>query len=185
LGIAAGAFGVAWFGMKMTASVSDPKTAREIDRNGGYEKQGCVESCYVGPVFHITGSPLLVLTAGMLGGSMHMHGRWLGRSGRGLGRTRAMGRNLAITGGALLVGGIAGLTTGLLTAGSARTEVGYIAVREVGWWSATALGLSGAALAGLGHGILRGQRESRRGPQVAIAPMLGGSMTGISIAGRF
>ncbi len=57
--------------------------------------------------------------------------------------------------------------------------------RELGWWGGAALGTTGAALLGLGHGILRGHRERSGGVHVAFAPMLGSRIAGLSISGRF
>jgi hypothetical protein len=184
LGVTAGAFGAAWIGLKLVGTTSDAAVAREI-QSGAQDSSDCVESCYVGNLFNPIGAPVLVATAGFLGGSMHAHGRRLAHEHRGLGRSRRNGVILASVGAGVLGAGLVGLGLGIGGQWIATTPTTAIASREVGWWSGAALGTTGAALLGLGHGILRGHRERSRGVQVAVAPMLGTRIAGLSISGRF
>jgi len=184
LGVTAGAFGVAWIGLKMVGTANDPALARDIQ--SGKEDAGvCIESCYVGTLFNPIGAPVLVGAAGFLGGSMHAHGRRLAHEQRGLGRSRRNGVILAAVGGGVLGAGLVGLGLGIGGQWIARTPTAAIASREVGWWSGAALGVTGAALLGLGHGILRGHRERREGLEIAVAPMLGSRIAGLTLSGRF
>ncbi|HET6582190.1 MAG TPA: hypothetical protein VFG69_02060, partial [Nannocystaceae bacterium] len=179
----AGALGIAWLGLKAVGTANDPRLAREID--AGKASGTCIESCYVGTLFNPVGAPVLVATAGFLGGSMHAHGRRLAHERRGLGRSRRNGVILASVGAGVLGAGLVGVGLGIGLQTQARTDVGMVASREVGWWSGAALGISGAALAGLGHGIVRGHRERREGIEIAVAPMLGARIAGLSFSGRF
>ncbi|HWB77532.1 MAG TPA: hypothetical protein VG755_21345 [Nannocystaceae bacterium] len=180
LGIASGVLGVAWFGMKMVGTANDPVLARDIE--AGRESGFCIELCYVGPMFNLAATPVLIGTAGLLGGSMHAHGRRLALDGR---RSRRQGVIAASVGGGLLGAAAVGLGLGIGLQRLAPNETTMVASRELGWWSGAALGVAGAALLGLGHGIIRGNRERKHGIDVAFAPMFGNRITGLSIAGRF
>jgi hypothetical protein len=183
LSIAGGLLGVGWLAVKGTVSANDPSVARDLDRG---KQKGCIESCYIGTTFNPVGSVLLVGSAALLGGGMHVHGRWLAHQDRGLGRSARTGRILAGVGGGMLGAGVLGLSLGLglqRLQGSSETQM--LRSRELGWWSATAFGITGAALAGLGHGIVRGHRERRERIQVSVAPMFGAGITGLSFSGRF
>lgn len=184
LGVTAGAFGVAWIGLKLVGTLNDPAVAREL-QSGGQDRDGCIESCYVGTTFNPVGAPVLVAAAGFLGGSMHAHGRRLAHERRGLGRSRRTGVILAGVGAGVLGAGLVGLGLGIGGQWIAPTPTAAIASREVGWWTGAALGTTGAALLGLGHGIVRGHRERGRGVQVAVAPMVNSRVAGLSISGRF
>jgi hypothetical protein len=184
LGITAGAFGIAWIGLKMVGTANDPVVARDI-QSGKRDADECIESCYVGNMFNPIGAPVLVATAGFLGGSMHAHGRRLALENRGLGRSRRSGVILASVGAGVLGAGLVGLGLGIGGQWMATTPTAAITSREVGWWGGAALGTTGAALLGLGHGILRGHRERTGGPHFAVAPMVSTRVAGLSISGRF
>jgi hypothetical protein len=183
LGLASGAFGISWIGLKMVGTANDPRLARDID--AGRDSGFCIESCYVGTGSNLGAIPLLVGTAGFLGGSMHAHGRLLAHRGHGIGRSRRNGVIAAAVGGGLLGAAAVGLGLGIGLQRHAPNEATMVTSRELGWWSGAALGVTGAALLGLGHGIIRGHRERKRGIHFAVAPMIGGRITGLSIAGRF
>lgn len=184
LGVTAGAFGVAWIGLKMVGTANDPGVARDI-QSGATDSSACIESCYVGNTFNPIAAPVLVATTGFLGGSMHEHGRRLAHEHRGLGRSRRTGVILAGVGAGVLGAGLVGLGLGLGGQWIAHTPTAAITSREIGWWGGAALGTTGAALLGLGHGIVRGHRERGRTVHVAVAPMLGTRVAGLSISGRF
>jgi hypothetical protein len=184
MGVASSALGLVWLSMRAMITSSDIQEARRQDRDPS-AADGCIESCYTGVTFNTPMSPLLITAAGFAGGSLHAHGRWLARNDRGLGRSKRNGRVLVGSGIALMVGSIATLGVGLGTQRVAGTQRGATALREIGWWSLTALGTSGAALTGLGHGILRGHKDRASKASFAAAPMLGGSVVGLSISGRF
>ncbi|MBK6918628.1 MAG: hypothetical protein IPH07_14630 [Deltaproteobacteria bacterium] len=184
LTISGAALGTAWFGLALTAALSDADIAREQAR--GESPRTCIEFCMIGPAFHWAGTPLLITGAALIGGGAHLRGRWLAREGRGIGRSLHRGRVLAGTGGGLLAAGVLGLALGVSLQGHPNLgPQGGLAVREVGWWSATVFGIGGAALAGLGHGIIRGHRERASRVQLGAAPMLGGGVRGLSLSGRF
>lgn len=184
MGTVSSALGVVWLSMRAIVTSSDIREAREQDRNPAADDH-CIESCYAGVGFNALSSPVLIAAAGFAGGSLHAHGRWLARNDRGLGRSKRNGRVLVGSGVALMVGSVAALGVGLGTQRLAGTEQGSTALREIGWWSLTALGTSGAALTGLGHGILRGHQDRPTKARVATAPLLGGGVVGLSISGRF
>lgn len=184
LGITAGIFGVSWLLMKGIAGASDRRVAREIE-SGASDPSDCAESCYAGPLLNASGSALLIGAAGFLGGSMHAHGRLLGRQGRGPGGSARKGKLLAGLGAGLLVGSFAALAGGLVAARSTDSPRAWVNLRELGWWSATALGLSGSALAGLGHGIVRGHDERGAAAEVSLVPTFGRAGLGLALVGRF
>ncbi len=184
LGVAAGVFGVAWMAMKGTSTSSDISLGREIE-SGRFDPDECVESCSIGPLFNGIGAVLLVGSAAFLGSSLHAHGRRLGRQDRGLGRSVRTGRIVAGVGGGLIASGLALLTVGLVTGSGSGYALKSVGVREMGWWSVTVLGLSGAALAGFGHGIVRGKRERGSAARVTFMPTLSRTGFGVALLGRF
>lgn len=182
LGVTGSALGLAWVSLRTMVLASDLDSTRRYQESS---EAGCIESCHVGVGLNTATSPLLIAAAGFAGGSLHAHGRWLARNNRGLGRSTKNGRVLVGTGVALMVGAFAGLGLGIGLQDSAETARGRTGMRELGWWSATALGSSGAALTGLGHGIIRGRRDRRTTATFSPAPILGKDVIGLSLSGRF
>jgi len=183
LGFAAAFFGVTYGSLKLTGTLVDVQRARELERSG--DDVACLMTCYEGVYFNLAATPFLATSAAFLGGAMHVHGRRLAREGRGLGRSRRHGVILTSVGaGTLGVAAVAfGLGVGLQWMPS--TPSGLVAVREAGWWTGSALGFTGAAFAGLGHGVLREHRADSRKIDVMAVPMVGPGLSGFSLAGRF
>jgi hypothetical protein len=183
--VAGGVLGAVGLPFKIIATSSDSRVAREID-SGTYDPDVCVESCYVGFLFNIVSMPLLVTSAGLLGGGLSMHGRWAAHRDATRGLTRAR-RTRLMTG--LGVGAIgAGLATFLgtrLTLRSTTTDGQYIARRELGWWTLTAGLYAGAGLIGFGQGYEAGRRKLPRRVQAQVAPLLSPQLVGLGVAGRF
>lgn len=184
LGVAGAVFGAAWISVKGLATGSDLNTARQF-ATGESDPHKCIESCYIGPMFNSIASVLLIGAAGLLGGSVHAYGRLRGRQGRGPGGSARTGRILVGVGAGLIVGGLATLTGSLIAARSVHSAHAWVTTRELGWWSVTALGLSGAALTGLGHGVVRGHNERRGSVDLSLVPAFGQTGPGLALVGRF
>ncbi len=180
LGVAAAVFGVPWLLIKTITSRSDRRIARDIDA-GEEDPLECVESCYVGPALNAFGSATLLAAAGFLGGSMHAYGRLRGR--RDL--SRRAGLISAGVGVGAMLGGFGLFAAGLVLARDADTELTWVRRRDLAWWSLTGLGLSGAALAGFGHGIVRGNAERPQAASLSLAPMFTRGGPGLALIGRF
>lgn len=182
LGIAGGFSGVVWLGMRWMILRSDLDVARELEADP--KSMFCIESCYIGTLLNGSLSPLLITGAGLAGGALHAHGRWLARRGVGLGRSPRAARAMIGAGVGLLAGAIVGLGVGLGTQRYTTSERGRVGLRELAWSSATVLGTAGASLTGFGHGILRGHAERRDRVEVSWSPMVGREQ-GIAVVGRF
>lgn len=177
--IGAGALGIAWIALKATATANDPAIARDVDRNGRL----CIESCYIGTLFNSVSAPLLVGSMGLLGGGMHRLGVHHGFRDDDAGGSRRRSGIMLASGIALLGGGVVTFVGSQVIGHSAAmpNEASAVTVREVGWWSAGLMGLSGAALTGYAHGRLRADRARR----VAVAPSIGPRFAGVSMGGTF
>jgi len=178
----------AWIGFKLVGTLNDPTLAREIEANDDPltdPEDDCVEGCFVGPTMNLAGSPFLLASVALLGGGMHQHGRRLALERRGLGRTRRAGVILTSVGAGTLGLAALGLGLGLGLQWVGATPTSAVASREVGWWTGAAFGLTGAALAGLGHGILREHAAGKRNVEVSASPVMARGLAGVSVAGRF
>jgi hypothetical protein len=184
--ISAGILGAAWVSLKMVSTVIDLKLAAEIDR-GEYDDSICAESCYSGWGFNAMSAPVLLSSVALVGGGMHVHGRWTAfrdaRRGvpQDLRRTR-----LRIRLGLGLVGaGLGSFVVSRIALWGPRSETGVVTIRELGWWLAAGGLYSGAMLAGHGHGHRVGRRKAEARARMQVMPVLSRHSVGLGAAGRF
>ena len=175
--VASGFFGLGWLGTKLVVTANDPRTAREIEADPG-SAGACIESCYNGFVFHLAGAPMLVTSMGLLGGGMHLWGKWRGETGRGSRLSPRVAMGVGI--GSLLAGGGA-LLLSQVSARYTSDPTQTVALIDIGWWSAGIFGLSGAALLGYGHGLRRGYDRA----PFNFAPTVSRNFMGLGVSGRF
>jgi hypothetical protein len=183
--VAGGVLGAVGLPFKIIATSSDARVAREID-SGTYDPDVCVESCYVGFLFNIVSMPLLVTSAGLLGGGLSMHGRWAAHRDATRGLTGARRTRLMTGLGVGAIGaGLAAFLGTRLTLRNTTTDGQYIARRELGWWTLTAGLYAGAGLLGYSLGYEAGRRKLPRRVQAQVAPLLSPQLVGLGVTGRF
>jgi len=185
--IAGGVIGAVGLPFKIIATTSDTRLAREIDR-GTYDPDVCIESCYVGFGFNIISTPLLVTSAGLIGGGMTMHGRWAAHrdAARGLPLLDARRTNLMIGLGLGAIGaGIGAFVVSRFAMANTQSDGQWIARREIGWWAALAGIYGGSGVAGYGVGYRSARRKLDRRLQTNLVPMLTPHVVGLGLSGRF
>jgi hypothetical protein len=183
--VAGGVLGAVGLPFKIIATSSDTRLAREID-SGTYDPEVCVEGCYVGFLFNIVSMPLIVSSAGLLGGGLSMHGRWAAHRDATRGLTGARRTRLMTGLGVGAIGaGLAAFLGTRLTLRNTTTDGQYIARRELGWWTLTAGLYAGSGLLGYSLGYEAGRRKLPRRVQAQVAPLLSPQLVGLGVAGRF
>lgn len=187
--IAGGVLGLAGFPLKIVASSSDRRVAREID-SGVASTDDCVESCYVGPLFNVIAAPLLVTSAGLVGGGLGVHGRWLAHRDVARGRPDPLVRTRALTGvglGLVGAGVVTFVASRIVLRGpqASASATGYVSIRELGWWGGILGVYVGSGLAGHAMGYRSGRRAADPRLRAQLAPMLSLDRVGVSISGRF
>jgi hypothetical protein len=184
--VSGGLFGAVWLPLKIIATSSDLRLAKEIDR-GEYDPSVCVESCYVGFAFNAISAPLLVTSAGLLGGGMNIYGRWLAHRDvqRGLPHDLRRTRRMTGLGFGLIGGGLAAFVASRFAMRGPSSDSGYVALRELGWWAAAGGLYAGAGLAGYGRGYGVGRRKAESHVQAHVLPMVSSRFMGVGVSGRF
>lgn len=184
--VTGGLIGTVGLPFKIIAATSDMRRAGEIDR-GLEDPSVCFEICYVGFAFNIISAPLLVTSAGLIGGGMTMHGRWAAHrdAARGLPHDTRRTRLMIGLGFGAIGAGIGAFVASRFAMANAQSEGQWVARRELGWWAALAGLYGGAGVAGYGVGYRAGRRKLDRRLQAGIAPMLSPQLVGLGMAGRF
>lgn len=184
--VTGGLIGTVALPFKIIATTSDMRRAGEIDR-GLEDPSVCFEICYVGFAFNIISTPLLVTSAGLIGGGMTMHGRWAAHrdAARGLPYDARRTRRMIGLGFGAIGAGIGAFVASRFAMANAQSEGQWVARRELGWWAALAGLYGGAGVAGYGVGYRAGRRKLDRRLQASIAPMLSPQVVGLGMAGRF
>jgi hypothetical protein len=184
--VTSGLLGAVGFPFKIIATSSDTREARDIDR-GVSDPDVCVESCYVGFLFNVISAPLLVTSAGLLGGGMTMHGRWAAHRDAGRGRLhRARRSHLMIGLGLGAIGaGVGAFIGSRFALRNADFESQYVARRELGWWVGLTGVYAGAGLTGYGVGYEGARNKLPVRVQARVSPMLSPQVVGLGVSGRF
>jgi hypothetical protein len=175
-----GTAGVIW---KIFATTSDVPTARRLDREGA---DGCVESCFVGPLVNSFVAPHIGVSIGLLMGATRFTGRRTAHRDLGDRRDRTRRAKLATGLGFGLLGlGTVSFATLQVLAWRYGTTYGQgLALSESAWWSGIALGHVGAGLAGWGIGYLSADARPRHATAM-VAPLVTAHSLGLGFSGHF
>lgn len=184
--VSGGILGTAWVSLKAASTVLDLRDAASFDR-GESDPSICVESCYIGWDFNALSSPVFLTSVALVGGGMHVYGRWTAhrdvrrRVPHDLRRTRLRTR----LGWGLIGGGLGAFVVARIALLGPKSETGVVAIRELGWWLAAGGLYSGAALAGYGHGHRVGRRKAEAHVRAQVMPVLSSHSVGLAASGRF
>ncbi|MCA9653530.1 MAG: hypothetical protein H6712_28895 [Myxococcales bacterium] len=181
--VAGGLLGAIAIPLKIKATVSDLALAEAFDSD---EPPACFEICYIGPFLNLTILPLVVTSAGLLGGGAQRRGRWatIRDEREGIAFDRRRNRLTLGLGFGLVSAGTISLIASRIALRTTETHHDRVVAREVGWWLALAMVPPGAALAGWGMGQHEEHRRAQA-RQVQVMPVLSSRLAGVGVAGRF